>query len=137
MSWASFNQTVGYLNDSMRCANDALNKKNGATIGSRLQAAGQNLMFNSMATTEAARTQDCTGSYLGYAAKYNANGNGKQAFQNTMEASVFAHQIMNPFGYGYGHCWDGGMGMGNPVVPFSTGSQHRAFSSPFFNGGWC
>ena len=132
MSWASFNQTMGYLNDSLRCVNDAFDKKKGDTIGTRLQNAGQNLLLNSMATTEAARTQDCTGSYLGYAAKYGANGNGQQAFTNVAQASIFAHQVMNP--YGCGHYWGNGMmgmGMGYPV-PYRTGSMHPAFNSEFF-----
>lgn len=136
MSWASFNQTVGYINDSLRCANDVLDKKKGGTIGSRLQNAGQNLIFNSMATTGAAQTQNCTGSYLGYAAKYSANGNGQQALTNVAQASVFAHQVMHPFGSGY--YWGGGMmgpgmgmGMGFPV-PYRTGSMHPAFDSQFF-----
>ena len=123
MSIESFNRTMAYLNDAAQAGVD-MTRRDGNSIGGKLQNAGQNLMGNVMATNIADSVFQNTGCSAAYLAKYTSGGNSQAALQNTMQAGVYTDMLYNNhYGCCGGSMWDsfgGGMygnfGMGHNTM---------------------
>ena len=105
MSIESFNRTMAYLNDIAQVGVD-MTKRDGNTIGGKMQNAGTNLMGNAMATHVADSVFRDTGCSSAYMAKYTSGGDSQAALQNTMQAGYFTESLYNNR---FGHCCCGGM----------------------------
>lgn len=144
MGWNDFTYAMGNLSNVFRAANGVLDKSQGGTIGSRMQNAGIQLFGNSIALQTAKDIREHTGSSIGYAGFFSANGDSSKAIQNTTDAALFATQMYTPLFYSNmrGMGMYGGMygGMYNSCntstyAPASSGG-FGTFNNNFFRGYW-
>lgn len=157
MGITDFVRTMANVNDVLRVGTDLLNKNNGK-LGDRMISAGMNLLGNAMSTSMASSLFNNTGSMLGYYGKFQANGDGATALQNTANMSMMTYQMQNPWGmcgslwsmaglngmYGMNNYMGGGLSrlqIAKSVFPEGTFSNstfpNNVFQNNFFTGKWC